>query len=68
MYFDIDIVWIDEGRVVDITYGAKRPSVAEFNAPKEIYQPQMPVDRVLEVNAGWAKEKGIKVGDLMVLE
>jgi len=63
MYFDIDIIWINGNRVADITYGAQKPSKEEFEAPKIIYQSQVLVDKVLEVNAGWATGNDIKVGD-----
>jgi hypothetical protein len=63
MRFDIDILWIKDDRVVDVTYGAKKPSAEEFEVPKQIYQSQVPIDKVLEVNAGWAAGNGIKVGD-----
>lgn len=63
MNFDIDIIWIKNNEVVDITYGAKAPPKNEFEAPKTIYQSQVPVDMVLEVNSGWVKQKGIKVGE-----
>ena len=63
MYFDIDIIWISDIKVVDITYGAKKPDPANFENPKEIYRPKVPIDKVLEVNSGWVKEKGIEVGD-----
>jgi hypothetical protein len=63
MRFDIDILWIKGSQVVDITYGARKPAKEEFDAPRTIYQSQVPIDKVLEVNAGWATAKGIKVGD-----
>ena len=63
MYFDIDILWILEDRVVDITECAKKPSVEEFASPKEIYQPKVPVNKVLEVNCGWVKNNNIQIGD-----
>lgn len=39
--------------MVDITYGAKKPSLEEFDHPETFYQPQTPVEKVLEVNAGY---------------
>lgn len=63
MYFDIDMLWIRNWEVVDITYGAKVPPKEELESPKTFYQSKVPVDRVLEVNAGWVKEKGIKLGE-----
>lgn len=63
MYFDIDIIWIAGDKVVDITDNAKAPPPGEFESPKQTYTSQVPADKVLEVNAGWAKKKGIRVGD-----
>lgn len=63
MNFDIDILWIAGDRVVDITLSAKKPSVEDFESPKEFYSSKMPIDKVLEVNAGWVEKNGIKVGD-----
>lgn len=63
MYFDIDILWIADDRVVDITFAATRPSKEEFDSPKIVYMSKLPVDKVLEVNAGWVEKNGIKVGD-----
>lgn len=63
MHFDLDIIWIADGQVVDITQGAIKPQSDEFEAPKQIYQSALPCDQVLEVNAGWVEEQGIKVGD-----
>lgn len=63
MYFDIDILWIARDEVVDITYGARKPQLEDFDSPKEVYQSKAPVDKVLEVNAGWVKKKGIEIGD-----
>ncbi len=68
MRFDIDIIWIKDNRVVDLTLGAKKPSAEEFEVPKTIYQPKVAVDQVLEVNAGWVNGNGIKVGDEVILK
>lgn len=65
MHFDIDIIWILGDKVVDITFGAKKPPAEEFEAPKTFYRPLVAVDKVLEVNAGWAREKRIKVGEVV---
>lgn len=68
MRFDIDILWIAGDRVVDITYGAKAPSGEDFEAPKERYSSKAPINKVLEVNAGWVKKNGIVVGDRMSVD
>ena len=65
MYFDIDILWIIDDRVVDITFAAKAPPKEEFVAPKTVYQSKFPVNKVLEVNAGWVEKNGIKTGDVV---
>ncbi len=65
MHFDIDILWLADKKIVDITYGAKKPSAEEFESPRIIYKSKVPVDRVLEVNAGWAKKNKIKIGDII---
>jgi len=62
MYFDIDMIWIKDGRVVDITHNAKVPPSDESEAPRTTYQSRFPVDMVLEVNSGWAKKNKIEIG------
>lgn len=63
MNFDIDILWVRDGEVAEITYEAKAPPKEEFESPKTFYQSKVPVEMVLEVNSGWVKENGIKIGD-----
>jgi uncharacterized protein len=61
MRFAIDIVWIKNGRVVDVT--ADVPAPAGPDAPLPTYSPERPANRALEVNAGWAAEHGVERGD-----
>lgn len=62
MNFPIDIIWINEGRVVGFAENAQpEPGVALWNLKR--YSSFEPADVVLEVNAGVVGEKGIKVGD-----
>lgn len=61
MRFPIDIVWIDGGRVVDVT--ADVPPPAGANAALSTYSPARPANRALEVNAGWAERNGVERGD-----
>ena len=56
MRFSLDIIWTNEGKVVyiakDFSYGST-----------EVISPEIPADKVLELNAGKADELEIKVGD-----
>ncbi len=59
MHFDIDIVWIRQGRIVDLT--ERVPHKVEPPLPR--YRPREPVDWVLEVPAGTVHRLGWQVGD-----
>ena len=66
MKFDLDFIWINQGKVIGIT-----PNVSAPKSPNDIlktYYPPSPVDEVLEVNSGWAKLHNIKVGDVVILK
>jgi uncharacterized membrane protein (UPF0127 family) len=62
MRFPIDIVWIRNGRVVDVTADVPPPSGAGASLPT--YSPARPADRALEVNAGWAARHDVGRGDV----
>ncbi|MEK9183386.1 MAG: DUF192 domain-containing protein [Patescibacteria group bacterium] len=62
MNFPIDIIWIDNGEVVDIASNLPPPAVVN-NPP--VYYPRAPVNAVLEVNAGFSEKYGLKIGDKM---
>lgn len=57
MKFPIDIIWVNNLRVVDIT--------KNLSADKELtkYYPNIDIDHAIEVNAGWCDRNNIKVGD-----
>jgi uncharacterized protein len=60
----LDIVFLYQGEVKAIAHSAP-PCVAE---PCAIYPSEgVFVDRVIELRAGWAKERGLKVGDRIVV-
>ena len=63
MRFPIDILWIRDGRVVDVS--ADVPPPRSPNSPLPTYSPDRPADRALEVNAGWAADHGIRRGDVV---
>ena len=59
MHFDIDIVWIRDDRIVDVTPRARHDPPGEL----PVYRPREPADLVLEVPAGTAERLGWKIGD-----
>jgi uncharacterized membrane protein (UPF0127 family) len=64
MLFPIDIIWIANNQVVDISKNIPVPQ--GNNLPS--YSPDEPANYVLEVNAGYADRHGIKVGDKVKIE
>lgn len=60
MKFGLDFVWIRQGKVVEVSENVSPED------PNRVYQPKEPVDAMVEVNAGWVKRQGVKVGDEVV--
>ena len=65
MHFPLDIIWIRNGVIVDISENVPYP--LEGQTPASV-QPKEPADAVLEVNAGFTQRHGIKIGDEVSLE
>lgn len=63
MRFPIDIVWIQGGKVVDISQEVQ----VDPGLPLSTYSPIEPADAVLELNAGAAREIGLQKGDTVTL-
>jgi uncharacterized protein len=62
MQFALDFIWIDEGKVVDITANVPpQPQIPDRYLT--IYSPRVPVTSVLEVVSGEVKKRGIRIGD-----
>ncbi len=65
MQFPIDIIWIAGDKIVDITPSAP----VETSDKLPTYSPRVPIDKVLETRADWAKEHKVEVGaTLEILE
>lgn len=63
MNFSLDLIWIDENwKVVQVM-----PDVPPESYP-HVFQPDIPVRYVLEVNAGWAKDNNIAPGASVELQ
>ena len=62
MYFPIDIVWINENKVIDIDENVSN----EFDPANPVFfTPTSPVQYVLEVNAWFSKNHDIHIGDVV---
>ena len=61
MRFDLDFVWIRQGKVVEVSESVSVKDQAR------VYQAKEPIDNMIEVNAGWVKKNGVKVGDEVVV-
>ena len=59
--FPLDIIWISNDHVVDLTENV--PVEPDPANPINFYRPKDLINYVLEVNAGFAAKHGIKVGD-----
>lgn len=71
MTFDIDIVWINNNRIIGITKNVPAPKAGHTskdtqNLPR--YFPPAPVNMVLEVSSGWADRWNVHEGDLIMTE
>ncbi len=64
MRFDIDIVWIRAGRIVEIAHRVKRSP----EGPGPTYRPREVADQVLEVSAGFAEAHGWRRNDVVTLD
>ena len=58
MHFPLDIIWINDGVVVDIV----TLPPPKFGEVPRTYTPKNAADTVLELNAGEAAERGLRVG------
>jgi len=66
MRFPIDIVWFDNGIVVDIAPNAPlEPGRGETEFT--VYRPRVPANAVLELSDGWTAKHRLKIGDHMTL-
>ena len=60
MLFPIDVLWIKDGKIIDIYENMAATSADSKNI---IVAPKQDANFVLEANAGFVKERGIKIGD-----
>ncbi len=63
MRFPIDIIWIKGDTIADILQSVPPPLPNEDESQLRVYAPVTEIDKVLEVNSGFANKHGWKVGD-----
>ncbi len=66
MQFDLDFVWIDTDKVIDLTENVSAQR-GEPDYKLKMYSPRAPATHVLELNAGEIKKRGIQVGQTVQL-
>jgi uncharacterized protein len=66
MNFPIDIIFMKDTKIVSIVQNAPTPKSGQTDLP--IYQPSLPVNKVLEINAGLAKQYDFKPNDVVTLK
>lgn len=59
MRMALDIIWLSGPRVVGIEHDVQPPGPGQ--TPAMVFSPG-PVDRVLEVEAGWTRKHGVRTG------
>lgn len=65
--FPLDFIWITNGRVTDILKNIPMPSAGQSDQNLPVYEPVVPVNQMVEVNAGFVDAHNIKVGDIVEL-
>ena len=66
MYFSLDILWVDEGKIVDIAANAQ-PERGRLEEGLTPYIPRAPATLVIELPAGFVEKNGVKIGDSITI-
>lgn len=61
MNFDLDIIWLNDNKIVDIWPNAPAPK--NNNGQIASYMSKAMVDKVIELNAGFCAKNKVKIGD-----
>ena len=65
MRFAIDIIWINDGKVVQIDRAIPPPEPGTKDGDLELYRSNQPIDFVLEVPSGFSDKNQIEVGGVV---
>jgi uncharacterized membrane protein (UPF0127 family) len=68
MNFAIDMVWIRDDRIVEVTHDARPAPRDRADADLALYAARKPYDKVLEVPAGYARAHGFEAGATVAIE
>lgn len=68
MKFPIDIIFIDDNKVVEVIKDAQPPKPGTPISELTIYRPQSKANYVLEINAGLSERYAIKKGDMVTFK
>jgi uncharacterized membrane protein (UPF0127 family) len=68
MKFPIDIVWIADDKVADLTKDAKVQPDVQTDQDYALYSPNTAITKVLELKSGWIERFGVKIGDEISLK
>ena len=64
MNFPLDIIWIDNDKIVNISENLS----PEGEVPENSYSSILPANYVLEVNGGFAGKNNVKTGDNIIID
>ena len=64
MKIPLDFIWLRDDVIIDLDENV----AVDTELPLKLYAPDEPVDRMLEVNAGFAARHGLSVGDALRIE
>ena len=65
MNFPIDIIWIADNKIIDLTFNAQpEKNITESQLTQ--YSSSSTVNMILEVPAGLVKQKNLKIGDNVI--
>ncbi|OGD63721.1 hypothetical protein A2160_03515 [Candidatus Beckwithbacteria bacterium RBG_13_42_9] len=68
MTFPIDIIYISDGKVMQISPSVLPPPAHTPLKNLKTYHSQKPVDYVLETSAGWCEKNQVQIGNVAILE
>lgn len=65
MKFPLDLIFIRNGKVVDLLANVSPPASGQAESSLTIYEPVVQVDMLLETNAGFIEANRIRIGDII---